>query len=318
MKKKVRPTKKSSLHPRNKHRERYNLKTLSKSSPGLSQFILENQYGDESIDFFNADAVKALNKALLIHYYNITFWEIPKGYLCPPIPGRADYLHYMADILVGKNGKVPTGSCIKCLDIGVGANCVYPIIGTNEYGWSFIGADIDPVAIASCQTIIDRNKALNGKVEIRLQKKPKSIFFKIIAKEERFDLTICNPPFHGSQKEAQAGTLRKLRNLKNRKIQKADLNFGGQSNELWTEGGEKAFILRMIKESKDFATSCLWFSTLVSKADHLISIKKALQKVGVADFKVIPMGQGNKKSRVVAWTFFDEKERANWARNYWK
>jgi len=221
-KKKTHPAKKERLHSRNKHRERYDFKLLTNSCPELTQFITENKYGDETIDWFNAEAVKILNKALLIHYYNLTYWDIPSGYLCPPIPGRADYIHHIADVMsISNNGKIPKGQHIKCLDIGVGANCVYPIIGNSEYGWSFIGSDIDPDAINSAKKIVTSNSNLKGKIEIRLQADSKNIFAGILKKGELIDVSICNPPFHASMAESQAGTLRKLSNLKNKKNNKA-------------------------------------------------------------------------------------------------
>ena len=296
---------KAKLHPRNKHRERYDFKQLIDSCSELAPFVKLNNYGDESIDFFNPAAVKTLNKALLKHYYGIDNWDIPEGYLCPPIPGRADYIHHIADLLGGKNnGIIPTGNQIKCLDIGVGASCVYPIIGVKEYAWSFVGSDIDPIAIDSANNIIESNPFLKGKVEIRLQSNPKNIFQGIIQNGERFDLSICNPPFHASLEDAQSGTLRKLRNLKNKKIKKPALNFGGKNHELWTDGGEKGFVQKMINESKRFAKSCLWFSTLISKQSNLNSIYKTLKKAEATKVKTIQMGQGNKTSRIVAWTFF--------------
>ena len=81
------------------------------------------------------------------------------------------------------------------------------------------------------------------------------------------------------------------------------LNFGGKNNELWTKGGERQFIKNMIQESKDFAKSVKWFSTLVSKKANLNAIYDALQKVKAKEVKTIPMGQGQKISRIVAWTF---------------
>ena len=222
------PKLKSQLHPRNKHRERYDFKKLIDACPGLAQFVKLNDYQDESIDFFDPEAVKMLNKALLMHFYGISFWDIPDRYLCPPIPGRADYIHYAADLLADKNkGKIPSGDKIRCLDVGVGANCVYPIIGNSEYGWSFNGTDIDPVAVKMAKSIVEHNPSLKGNIEIRFQSNPKDIFRGIIQNNEFFDLTICNPPFHASQAEAQAGTLRKLSNLKNKKVTKNNLNFGG-------------------------------------------------------------------------------------------
>jgi 23S rRNA (adenine1618-N6)-methyltransferase len=317
-KKKEHPKEKTRLHIRNKHRERYDFKSLVETCPELAQYVKMNIYDDESIDFANPEAVKMLNKALLKHYYEINEWDIPENYLCPPIPGRADYIHHAADLLGSDNyGTIPTGQKIKCLDIGVGANCVYPIIGVKEYDWFFIGAEIDPVAIASANKIIESNPVLTGKVELRLQNQPNDIFFGIIQKEERFDLSVCNPPFHGSLAEAQAGTLRKLNNLNTEKTTDPVLNFGGQGSELWCKGGEEKFIENMIRQSKLFSSNCLWFSTSVSKQTHLKAIYGALERVEAIEVKTIPMGQGNKSGRIVAWTFFTAEDKREWVNTRW-
>jgi 23S rRNA (adenine1618-N6)-methyltransferase len=272
-----------------------------------------NEYGDESIDFFDPVAVKSLNKALLKHHYKIDFWDVPKNYLCPPIPGRADYIHYVADLLAAdNNGTVPRGPVIRCLDIGVGANCIYPIIGATEYGWSFVGADIDPLSIDSARKIVDMNPVLNERIGLRLQANPKQILEGIIQKDERFDVTVCNPPFHSSAAEAQSGTLRKLSNLKRKKMREGVLNFGGVSNELWCEGGEEKFVADLIRESKRFSNSCLWFTTLISRQSNLKFALQALKSVGAAEVRTIPMSQGNKSSRVVGWTFLNPGQRRSW------
>jgi len=298
------PTLKPSLHPRNRHREQYDFKVLTTSCEELKPFVTHNKFGNETIDFANPKAVKMLNKALLKHFYHVENWNIPANYLCPPIPGRADYIHYIADILAENNLGNISSSNIKCLDIGVGANCVYPIIGNYEYNWQFVGTDIDAKALENATQIINANPNLKDKIELRLQTNPKHIFFGIIKENEKFDMTICNPPFHASFAEAQAGTMRKLNNLNHKKAQKVTLNFGGKSNELWCDGGEQKFIQNMIVESKRFATSCRWFSTLVSKASNLKGIYATLKKANATNIKTIPMSQGNKVSRIVAWTFF--------------
>ncbi|MCE9540237.1 MAG: RlmF-related methyltransferase, partial [Bacteroidetes bacterium] len=154
-KSKIFPLEKSDLHPRNRHRFRYDFDQLSQCCPELKVFISINKYNNQSIDFSDPVAVKTLNKALLKHFYNISNWDIPANYLCPPIPGRADYIHYMADLLNAcNNGTLPPGKSVNVIDIGVGANCVYPIIGHKEYGWHFVGSDIDPIAIRSANQII--------------------------------------------------------------------------------------------------------------------------------------------------------------------
>lgn len=317
-KKKIHPTVKAKLHPRNKNRERYDFRKLTKVCPELKVFVKVNPYGDESIDFANAQAVKTLNKAILHANYGLTFWDIPNNYLCPPIPGRADYIHYAADLLAElNNGIIPTGSKINCLDVGVGANAIYPIIGSMEYDWNFIGADIDETALLSAHRIVRENQSLTGKITLRHQVNPQNIFTGIIQPNEQFDLTICNPPFHTSATEAAAGTLRKTRNLNQKRHVKPSLNFGGQSNELWCEGGEEAFLKRMIIQSVNFADSCLWFTSLVSKSERLPALYRTLKKVEAIDVKTVGMGQGNKISRFIAWTFHSKQEQLEWINN-WK
>lgn len=317
-KKRVHPKIKENLHPRNKHRERYDFKILLENSPELSAFVLRNKYDDESIDFFNPEAVKALNKALLKTYYNIISWDIPEGYLVPPIPGRADYIHHVADLMrAGSDGEIPKGGKIKCLDIGVGANCIYPIIGIKEYGWSFIGSEIDQGAIESAQKIRKSNPVLEGKLELRHQNNPDDIFKGILNPDELIDVAICNPPFHRSLEEAREGTARKLNNLRNKKIQKPVKNFGGQNSELWCEGGEVRFIQNMIFQSKEMENSCFWFSTLVSKPSHLSAVYELLNEMKAIEVKTIPLGQGNKTSRIVAWSFLKGEERMEWRKNRW-
>jgi len=97
--KKIHPEVKSRLHPRSKHINRYDFKKLIEGFPELESFVKPNKFGDESIDFSDPKAVICLNKALLKHHYGIEHWLIPEGYLCPPIPGRADYIHHIADLL---------------------------------------------------------------------------------------------------------------------------------------------------------------------------------------------------------------------------
>ncbi|NRF38909.1 23S rRNA (adenine(1618)-N(6))-methyltransferase RlmF [Pedobacter foliorum] len=311
-------TEKTSLHPRNKHRFRYDFPELIKSHPELKNYVAVNSYGDQSIDFSDPESVKSLNKALLKHFYDISYWDIPAGYLCPPIPGRADYVHYLADLLASvNNGVVPTRKSIRGLDVGIGANCVYPIVGHQEYGWSFVGSEIDSGAIRAAKAIISANPELANAVVCRPQSNKHHIFKGIIKPGDLFDFSMCNPPFHSSAEEAQAGTKRKLHNLGKQKGKGVTLNFGGQNTELWYEGGEVGFIRNMIEESAAFANQCLWFSTLVSKSSNLPFIHKMLQYAKVAEVRTVEMAQGQKISRFVAWTFMDLQKQDNWVKTRW-
>ena len=308
-------TNKKTLHERNFHNDRYDFKALIQSEPSLNEFVKPNKYGDLSIDFANPQAVIALNKALLSFFYGVKNWSIPSDYLCPPIPGRSDYIHHIADLLAASNGgKIPKGSYIKGLDVGIGANCIYPIVGVSVYGWSFTGSDIDEVALKSAQNIINSNESLKENIIVKLQTNSKNIFKNIISKEDKFDFTLCNPPFHKSQKDAIAGNKRKVQNLTKQVVSKAALNFGGKNNELWCEGGEVAFIKKMIKESKEFSKNCLWFTTLVSRKENLDFIYDALEDIEVLEYKTINMAHGQKISRVIAWTFLTQDEQKAWTK----
>ena len=308
-------TNKKTLHERNFHNDRYDFKALIQSEPSLNEFVKPNKYGDLSIDFANPQAVIALNKALLSFFYGVKNWSIPSDYLCPPIPGRSDYIHHIADLLAASNGeKIPKGSNIKGLDVGIGANCIYPIVGVSVYGWSFTGSDIDEVALKSAQNIINSNESLKENIIVKLQTNSKNIFKNIISKEDKFDFTLCNPPFHKSQKDAIAGNKRKVQNLTKQVVSKAALNFGGKNNELWCEGGEVAFIKKMIKESKEFSKNCLWFTTLVSRKENLDFIYDALEDIDVLEYKTINMAHGQKISRVIAWTFLTQDEQKAWTK----
>lgn len=281
-----------SLHPRNKHRGRYDYNALKAKNPNLVSYLKLNDFTkEETIDFSHPKAVKELNFALLKHYYNLNYWDIPEGFLCPPIPGRADYIHHMRDLVGSKKDVVG-------LDIGVGANCIYPILGFYEYQWKFVGAEVEQAAFLSASKIVTEN-GLQDYIQIRLQVEKKSIFRGIIKEGEFFDFSICNPPFHASRKEAEQASAKKSNNLKIKNL----LNFGGKSNELWCDGGESAFIKQMVIESGDYKHQVKWFSTLVSKKENLSGLYGELKRIGVSNIKTIQMGQGQKISRFVAWSF---------------
>lgn len=303
---------KNQLHPRSKHRSRYDFAKLCEHLPELKKFIKKNKFNaEETIDFGDQEAVKKLNQALLKSSYGILSWDIPKDYLCPPIPGRADYIHYAADLL---EMSVPGEKNIKVLDIGVGANCIYPLIAYQEYGWRVMGTDINKSSLEAAEKNI-KNNHLSEVITLRHQKNPEHVFAGIILPEDRFDLTVCNPPFHESQEEAQKGSMRKNQNLGKNYSASKKLNFGGQAQELWCDGGEALFIKRMILESQAFKKQCLWFSTLVSKKENLSSIYGELKRLGVKDTKTFEMSQGQKISRFVAWTFMEAFEMKSWSEN---
>ena len=297
---------KEKLHPRNRFRDGYDFPSLVARSPALAAFVAPNAFGDASVDYANPAAVKALNQALLNDAYGLMTWDVPPGYLVPPVPGRSDYLHHLADLIApGRDHTTSRPASAVVLDIGMGANAIYPLVGASEYGWRFVGSEIDRVALAWAQKLVAGNRPVAHLIECRLQASPLECFRGVVRAGETFDASMCNPPFHASAAAAAESAKRKQHRLSaggpSRKTN--ILNFGGKAGELWCDGGELAFIRRMIAQSARVARQIRWFTTLVSKSAHLPFLRAALRDVRAVDVRVIDMSQGQKKSRILAWRF---------------
>ncbi|KUJ52357.1 23S rRNA (adenine(1618)-N(6))-methyltransferase RlmF [Chryseobacterium sp. JAH] len=302
-------TEKSVLHTRNLHRNPYDFEQLISCVPELKHYVFASAYGNLTINFSIPKAVKLLNKALLQHFYQIKNWNIPDENLCPPIPGRADYIHYIADLLAGNSKEVPKGLSVKGLDIGTGANLVYPLLAHQSYGWEMLGTDINQKSLDNAQNILDENPDFSENIQLKFQPDSNFIFKNILTSKDKFTFSMCNPPFHDSEESALKGNLRKTKNLKNSKVQKPSLNFSGQQAELWCEGGELAFVSKMIEESVLYSSQILWFTCLVSKKENLFKLNSLLKKIGALEVKTIDMAQGQKVSRILAWTFIPKNRR---------
>lgn len=289
------------LHPENPHNRGYPFEALVQSSSGLGAYVQKSPAGTDTIDFSSSRAVKELNQALLRYYYGIDYWDIPPDSLCPPVPGRLDYLLYMADLLhEWGDPSVSKGKKVKVLDIGTGANLIYPILGHRKLGWRLVGSEISEVSLKWAKILISVNSNLRGGVEVRLQPNQNRFFRNVVKSGESFTFSICNPPFYASQKEALDATNRKWTKLG--KIPTTDMkNFGGTSNELWTAGGEENFIREMIKESKQYFKQFGWFSSLVSKSATAGLLYHELRQELAIEAKVIKMNHGQKQVSVLAW-----------------
>ena len=285
---------KKNFHPNNIHDKGYDFQELLKANSKLKPFVFENDYGNTTVDFSDPKAVKEINRSLLMAYYNVKIWEFPDVNLCPPIPGRVDYIHHLNDLL--KESKI-TGD-VSVLDIGTGATCIYPLLGNAVYGWSFVGVDIDLDSLDAAQDIIDDND-LDPQILLRQQFDENNILTDVIEKDDAFTIAMCNPPFYKSAEEAQGANRRKTRNLGTNAVR----NFAGNNNELWYVGGEKAFLHNYLYQSSLFKTQCVWFTSLVSKKENVESMQKSAKKLGAIAFKIIPMQQGNKVTRIVAWRY---------------
>jgi 23S rRNA (adenine1618-N6)-methyltransferase len=347
------PIPKHRTHTRNEFQGSYDMENLCKAYEPLLEFIVENPYSTttkQTIQFDNPHAVRALNAALLATDYQITSWQqhLPMYCLTPPVPGRADYIHHVADILGESKASAdadadadsspvfPTGPLVRGLDIGTGASLIYPLIGTSTYGWSFVATDVSTESLQAAAQIAKAN-SLDEVIDIRQQKKRTRILAGILEPKEKIDFIMCNPPFYESREAFEQESERKVRNLAVAKSKRgvttttsaspensttnttttgSSNNFGGTASELWYPGGELAFISTMIDESRQIPKQCLWFSSLVSRRDHVPRLQAMLQKakgaVVVRDTRVVTMGQGRKSSAILFWSFYNREEQKNW------
>ena len=325
---------KEGFHTRNKHKFGYNFPLLMEIEPNLQEYVHINKYGIETIDFGNDSALRVLNKALLKESYGIENWTFPEQYLCPGIPSRADYIHNIADLL--ESFDIDSKKDVIGLDIGVGASCIYPIIGNKEYNWKFIGTDINHIALNSAKNIIIQNDCLKNQIELRLQQSKHNIFQNIIKKSDKITFTMCNPPFFTNLNEAKKVAHRKWKNLNRHEHNKNnnnndhnenneinmnennnynsnidDLplrNFGGVETELCCPGGQANFIVRMIRESAELnvRSNVQVFTTLISKQSLLPLIYRQLECLSTRPIvRTIQCRYGNKKSHIVAWKHTD-------------
>ena len=92
-------------HARNRHRHGYDLARLAQSYAALAPHLRPGRApGSTTVDFSDTTAVASLNSALMAVDYEVDGFEIPDGSIAPGVPGRADYIHLLADLLADDCG----------------------------------------------------------------------------------------------------------------------------------------------------------------------------------------------------------------------
>ncbi len=284
------------MHKANKHKRKYDFKKLKLAIPELEKYVKKNPKGEYTIDFGNDRAVKLLNTALLKSDYGIKYWDFPTGHLCPPVPGRADYIHYLHDLLTAQKN-IPNTNYI--LDIGTGASIIYPILGCKIYGWQFKASDISTESLKNAEKIIAGNH-LEECIHLAYQKKTKQILKDIILPGEKFMATMCNPPFYASEIAAKKANLRKNKALN---LTRDGRNFKGLPNELWIDGGEVQFIKTYIDESILYKNQVGLYTTLVAYQKHIPILVRYLRRNKIKNFDLTSFGQGQKSAHILSWHF---------------
>ncbi len=263
-------------------------KFLSEEFPEFKKHVYINKYGGYSINWKNPNSIKELVKTILNKFFNITYYEIPENFLIPTLTSRYNYLNYINKLFT----KLEIENKEKILiDIGTGANLIYPLLGYKLYNWKFIASEINEDAINIGKKIIKENN-LEKEILIIKQNDSKKIFENIINFNNKYLCSICNPPFFDINTEIKKDNL----------YTDNEYNY----NEVYCEGGEIFFIKEMIKESYIYKKNIFLFSSLIGRKSNMkkiYSVMKNLKEMSL--LKKITIKQGKNARWIIIWSFYD-------------
>ncbi|CAN6277375.1 unnamed protein product [Urochloa humidicola] len=304
-----------SIHPRNRYAAAApDFAALAELYPSFRPFVSVSERGRASVDFTDFSATRELTRVLLLHDHGVNWW-IPDGQLCPTIPNRSNYIHWIEDLLSSNLiPPIPSSSGrVRGFDIGTGVNCIYPLLGASLLGWSFVGSDVTDVALEWAKKNVESNPHLAELIEIRnanaasfiseseaivrdnilepeegraMQKPP--VLVGVVKESESFDFCMCNPPFFES-------------------IEEAGLNpktaCGGTAEEMVCDGGELAFVTHIIEDSVSVKNSFRWFTSMVGRKANLKLLMSKAREAGASVVKTTEFVQGQTARWGLAWSF---------------
>jgi 23S rRNA (adenine1618-N6)-methyltransferase len=288
------------MHYRNAFREQnLNFKLVAGRQEDLKPFIERRSESQWRLNFKSWVVTRALNSALLIDAYELGMWDLPRFQLCPPVANRANYIHWLEDLLLQSrpSGVAETGASVRGLDVGVGASCVFPLLGASINGWSFVGVDIVDIALSSAIKNVRNNPRIAGLIEIRDGRMSEVIPSRNLSKfntllgvknEEQFSFCMCNPPFFDLIQDAKLNP---------------GTNFGGTTYEMCHPGGEEAFTQRIFDESLVLRERVHWYTTMCGKMRTLRKILHLLEVARVPTIRTTRFLQGRTTRWGIAWSF---------------
>lgn len=178
------------------------------------------------------------------------------------------------------------------LDIGTGSSCIYPLIGATHRGWSFYATDIDEKNLKYAARNISNND-LSSIITILPRKLEDSLIPEL---EEPITFCMTNPPFYSSQAELEASA--------SAKQDSPSSICTGAPVEMVTEGGEVAFVSRILAESLERKNDVRWYTAMLGFLSSVTAIIEKIKKNSITNWAVGELTQGTKTRRwVVAWSF---------------
>ncbi|XP_057769276.1 uncharacterized protein LOC130989331 [Salvia miltiorrhiza] len=330
-----------AIHHRNKYADNPpDFALLASLYPSFEPYVFYSRDGRPRIDWTDFNATRELTRVLLLHDHGVNWW-IPDGQLCPTVPNRLNYIHWIEDLLALDilPATRAESDITKGFDIGTGANCIYPLLGASVLGWKFVGSDITDIAIEWANKNVESNPHLSHLIDIRRagmgdersrvgesQNHP-------ICSSEGGGVHLGNPEAENvgslalSVLETQSNAkdcdgppvlLVVVKDGENfdfcmcnppffETIEEAGMNpktsCGGTPEEMVCSGGEHTFITRIIEDSVMLKDTFRWYSSMVGRKLNLNILVSKLWKVGATVVKTTEFVQGRTSRWGLAWSF---------------
>lgn len=292
------------MHPRNPYSAPIGIAELARQFPDVCDHVISRSANGHIVYDWNAPgATYAVTRALLKRDFALD-WQQPPQFLCPPVPGRLNYLLWVEDLVL-QDAAAATSVCVA--DIGTGASAIFPLIGARRFGWSFIALDSSADALEHARANVDRN-CLQHLVSLRLVPHDGNIA-DALALHPSITHTMCNPPFFSS---SSSSAWRQRAHAGGAGGAGVKVACAAVEPELYTEGGELEFMGKIIQQSA--ASPCRhhvrWFTCMVGIKADLAQLKRMCSDAGAAQVRTTTFFQGQTLRWGLAWSFLQEKERA--------
>jgi len=286
----------SRMHPRNRYfRRKPDFAALAAQFADFAAIVVTDSRGRVHVDWKDPACSVALTRALLRADYGLK-WELPRGFLCPPVPQRVNYVHWIEDLLAGTiETAIKSAHAVRIpdeatgLDVGVGASAIYPLLALSLHpNWKMIGTDINEEALRSARANVESN-GLQAKIRLELVGSDSVLLETVRKQSDVIDFCMCNPPFFAAEEDARKASHYRSCDAK--------------VQELVTPGGEQAFVSRMIADSQVLRHRVRWYTTMVGHKSSLTAAMAEIKSCGASLVRSTTFFQGKTIRWAVAWSF---------------
>ncbi len=273
-----------------------------------------------------------LTRALLQALFRLKLPYLDEAHLCPPVPNRFFYLHWIHTKLLPVSwaaGNDITRS--RGLDIGAGASCIYSMLAARFFRSTMITSEIDPKSVCLARANVQANhlssmitilqvppsfsqqqlqqqtniRSIGGPLQRSIEgwfhhRQENSVPNNGTSTDLTLDFVMTNPPFYDpSSMEISTARVGDGRARTNMTVSEGNY-----------PGGEIGFVIEMIEDSLRMSSnqnSCSfhasWYSSMLGKKTSLVKLQKLLlHLLGPAHIETTEYGPGHYTRWFLAWS----------------